>query len=134
EYDLVAGISPYDRRTAPRIQVGRGNAQAARKSHVEWSVPCDLQVRAMVLAGNSDDSSDGGKRLFFAGARGDWMTSPDAYEGRQGSVLVAVDASDGRQLTQLPLPGTPVFDGMSAAAGRLFVSTTDGEVLCLGKK
>ncbi len=127
-YDLVAGISPYDRRTAPRIEVGRGNAQAARKSHVEWSVPCDLQVRAMVLSGDSDD----GKRLFFAGARGDWMTSPEAYHGDQGSVLVAVDASDGSQLAELPLSGTPVFDGMSAAAGCLFVSTTDGQVLCLG--
>jgi hypothetical protein len=43
---------------------------------------------------------------------------------------MAVSAADGKKLAECVLPAPPVFDGMSAAGGRLFVSTTSGEVVC----
>ena len=45
-----------------------------------------------------------------------------------------VSAADGSQLAGGQLPSAPVFDGMAAAGGRLFIALTDGSVVCLGKK
>lgn len=51
--------------------------------------------------------------------------------GSQGKLLV-LSTDDGKKLAETDLPG-PVWDGMAAAAGRVFVSTRQGEVVCLGK-
>jgi hypothetical protein len=48
--------------------------------------------------------------------------------------LLAYAIEDGRLLSELKLPAPPVFDGMAVANGRLFVSTTDDRVVCLGSK
>jgi hypothetical protein len=42
--------------------------------------------------------------------------------------------ADGKKLQTLPLEGNPVYDGMSAANGRLYVSTEDGRLMCFGDK
>jgi hypothetical protein len=55
-----------------------------------------------------------------------------AFEGRKGGVLRAYAAADGTRLSQCKLDAPPVFDGLIAADGRLFLSTTDGKVVCLG--
>jgi hypothetical protein len=49
-------------------------------------------------------------------------------------VLWAVSAADGNQLAEIKLESPPVFDGMIAANERLYISTTDGKVVCLGGK
>ena len=54
-----------------------------------------------------------------------------ALEGRKGGVLWAVAPADGSRLAQLELGSPPVFDGMAAAGGRLFLATMAGEVVCL---
>ena len=41
---------------------------------------------------------------------------------------------DGGKLAEGKLPAPPVWDGLAAANGRLFVSRTDGVVSCLGAK
>ncbi len=46
-------------------------------------------------------------------------------------ILLQVDATSGQILSQTDLPASPVFDGMSAAAGRLYMSLENGAVLCL---
>ena len=60
-------------------------------------------------------------------------------------MLRAFSAADGKMLAELKLDAPPVFDGLiaaraaqraasqSRAAGRLFLCTTDGHVVCLGK-
>lgn len=55
-----------------------------------------------------------------------------ALEGRMGSQLVALAANDGKKLAAYQLPSIPTFDGMAAAKGRLFLTTVDGSVICLG--
>jgi outer membrane protein assembly factor BamB len=55
-----------------------------------------------------------------------------AYEGRKGAVLAAVSASDGKALVSYRLPSAPIFDSLAAAVGRLYFSTMDGKVFCLG--
>jgi hypothetical protein len=55
-----------------------------------------------------------------------------AFVGQEGGLLMAVSKSDGQKLAAYRLDAIPVFDGMAAAGGRLFVSTADGRVLSLG--
>jgi hypothetical protein len=105
----------------------RKRPTASTKQDVLWSRPGDLQVRAMVLAGEDED-----KRLYVAGAKGDWVISQDAYEGKLGSVLRAVSVDDGKIVAEHNLPAPPTFDGMSAAGGRIYISLTDGRVVGFG--
>ncbi|NQU23924.1 MAG: PQQ-binding-like beta-propeller repeat protein [Candidatus Nealsonbacteria bacterium] len=109
---------------------------AARPSHQSrWKMKVPVRVRAMLAAGET---------LYIAGSpdtvtRSDTVTGSDgdpygAFDGRQGAVLWAVSTSDGSKLAEYKLDAPPVFDGMAAAADRLYVSTTAGRVVCLGGK
>jgi len=89
----------------------------------KWSVRVPVRARAMVLAGQT---------LFFAGPP-DVVDPADplgAFEGRKGARLWAVSAADGRKLAEHPLDTPPVFDGLIAARGALFLTTEDGAVHC----
>ncbi len=55
-----------------------------------------------------------------------------AFLGRQGAALCLVDAADGKPLAQYELESSPVFDGMIAARGRIFISLEDGSLVCFG--
>ncbi len=88
----------------------------------QWTKPVPIQVRAMVLAD---------KVLFVAGPpahAGDG--SVDRDESR-GALLMAVSASDGTEVAKYRLDSSPVFDGMAAANGRLYLSLKNGQVLCM---
>jgi hypothetical protein len=52
----------------------------------------------------------------------------DAYAGRLGGQLWLVNKSDGRPIARHALNTIPVFDGLAAAGGRLYLSTIDGHV------
>ncbi len=90
-----------------------------------WQQRVGIRITAMVRAGGT---------LFVAGSP-DVVDPEDphgAWEGRKGGVLAAFDAGDGKKLAEYKLPSPPVWDGMAAAGGRLYLSTKDGTVLCLG--
>jgi len=56
----------------------------------------------------------------------------DAVSGRdQGGVLHIASSGNGDTLGDVPLESPPVWDGISAARGRLYVAQTDGSVVCL---
>ncbi len=57
-----------------------------------------------------------------------------ALENRSGAMLLAVSASDGKKLAEYTLDSAPTWDGMAAASGRLYLSTMDGKVLCMGHR
>jgi len=115
ELDLIDEPAPKRRRGQPPVV----------KSLVKcrWSERADLEARAMVLADQT---------LFMAGPLGETRRSQDAFEGREGIRLRAVSTADGATLAEYPLDALPVFDGMAAAGGRLFLATRDGRVLCFG--
>jgi len=48
--------------------------------------------------------------------------------------LAALAAEDGRQLSELQLSSPPVWDGLAAANGKLYLTTMDGKVLCFNAK
>lgn len=51
-------------------------------------------------------------------------------EGKQGGILRVVSAEDGNTLAEYQLDAPPLFDGMAAAEGRLFMITVDGKIIC----
>ena len=58
----------------------------------------------------------------------------EALAGEQGGLLWAVAKDNGKRLAEHKLDSPPVFDGMAAANGRLYVCTMDGAVHCLGDR
>jgi len=131
-YHLFA-MDPKAVRTTPGR---RGKKQTAR-GKLLWSKPDSLIVRAMVLgrdrlaiAGPPDLGKKKAGLLAF-------QNEPEAlagFRGEKGILLRIVAASDGRTLSESPLPAMPVLDGLAAAAGRLYLSTQDGRVRCLAGK
>jgi hypothetical protein len=55
-----------------------------------------------------------------------------AFEGRKGGILSITRAGTGEQAARHTLPSPPVFNGIAAARGRLFVVGEDGSVACFG--
>ena len=47
--------------------------------------------------------------------------------------LAAYSAADGAELAHYRLDAPPVFDGMAAAGGCLYIALENGELLCMAK-
>jgi hypothetical protein len=111
-------------------------------AHFRWAeAHPPVQARAMVLADQT---------LFVAGPpdvvdEEEALHNPDdpaiqakleaqaaALQGRMGGQMLAVSASDGKLLAAFELGAMPTFDGMAAARSKLYLTTVDGKVLCLG--
>ncbi len=99
------------------------NGAMKSRMPLKWSRDVPLLGRAMVLAG---------KTLFVAGPPARALRSRTASEGIQGAVLCAVSPEDGKTLAEYRLEAAPVFDGLAAARGRLYLALQDGRLLCLG--
>ncbi len=91
----------------------------------QWTKRVSIQVRAMVLAE---------KVLFIAGPPVDTGDASKEHDKDSGSLLLAISADDGAELTRYPLDSSPVFDGMAAANGRLYLSLENGRLLCMAGK
>ena len=92
-----------------------------------WTRKIGMWVRAMVLAGP----------VLFVGGAPDVVDKKDpwaALEGHRGGLLCALSAQDGKTLATYKLSAPPVWDGMAAGNGRLFVSTQDGSLVCFGPR
>ncbi len=55
-----------------------------------------------------------------------------SFEGRKGAFLNIYSTKDGSLVSKKQLTSPPAFDGMSAAGGRLYLSTLDGKLICFG--
>ncbi|MHC4700607.1 MAG: outer membrane protein assembly factor BamB family protein [Planctomycetota bacterium] len=92
----------------------------------KWSVLIPIRVRAMVAAG---------EKLFVAGPP-DVVPDADplaAFEGRRGALLWAFSGQDGEKLAEVAkLDALPVYDGLVATDGRLYLSSKNGRVACFG--
>jgi outer membrane protein assembly factor BamB len=108
----------------------RGKKRGGPAPAAVWSFRESVQPRAMVLAGD---------RLFLAG----WHDAMAVEEktGRalhprnpdpRAAFLWVLSTKDGKRLAEYELDCEPAFDAMSAAYGRLFLSTKDGSIRCMG--
>ena len=107
----------------------RGKGRQPAQKDV-WSVERAVQPRAMVLAGDT---------LFLAG----WRDAVAVQEGTgrpldpdnaypRPAFLWVLSTADGKTVAEHKLDCEPVFDGLIAAYGRLFLSMQDGSVRCFG--
>jgi len=124
-----------------RVRRGRGRRF---KQHWEVETP-GLLVNAMVLGtdrlflAGPPDVADETKMLgYLPGADDDinrqLKAQDDAWRGRRGGLLRVVSIENGQKLAEYRLDSIPVFDGMSAAEGRLLVSLKNGHVACFAGK
>jgi outer membrane protein assembly factor BamB len=144
EYRLFAVDRRLPRPGKPAATGGR-RARARGRSGLQyaelWSVELPVLVRAMVKAGDT----------IFAAGPADVADEEEAtrltrtteaippqlrkqerlFAGDAGSVLWAVSAKDGRKKAEIKLDVLPVFDGLIAAGGELYMATVDGKVACL---
>ncbi len=122
-----------------------GNANAGSFVKHRWDQDIPLLVRAMVkadeilfVAGPPDviDEEKTFSRVMSRDPRiAQTLADQDAaLDGRQGGVLQAVSAQDGRTLSEYQVDWLPSWDGMAAARNHLYVSTTDARVICFGKQ
>jgi hypothetical protein len=66
--------------------------------------------------------------------KGKILEQDAAYEGKRGALLMGVSTTDGKPVIRLDLSSEPVWDGMAAANGRLYLSTKDGKLHCFDKQ
>jgi uncharacterized membrane protein len=111
EWELFAK-SPNDDPSASGIPSEKAEAE---KEAPLWSVKVPAGTLALLPAG---------KTLFVAGP----VDPADA----KGGALRCYSADDGRKLSELRFDEAPVFDGMAASGGRLYISTQRGMLLCFG--
>ena len=71
------------------------------------------------------------KVLFVAGLPAEADNGPEGRDENQEALLMAISATDGTELARYRLDSAPVFDGMAAANGRLYLSLKNGQVLCM---
>ena len=89
-----------------------------------WNRRIPIRGRALAVTNN---------QLCVAGAP-DIVKPSDplaAFEGRLGGILRRVHKSNGQMIAEHTLSAPPVFHGIAAANGRLFLSLEDGSVVCL---
>ena len=53
-------------------------------------------------------------------------------DGEDNSVLMVMSTINSETLKEYPLEAQPVFDGMAAAYGKLYLSLKNGTVVCMG--
>jgi hypothetical protein len=135
--DVAYGVEVYNERNrdilakpgvqAYRLKCFALNAEAQGQtdkfggSKPLWEQSLFIRVTAMVRAGDT---------IFVAGPP-DVLDPQDphgAWEGRKGGVLAAFAASDGTKLAEHSLQAPPVWDGMAAARGCIYLAHTDGTI------
>jgi hypothetical protein len=109
-----------------------------------WTQDIPILVRAMAKAGDTlfligpPDLVDE-EETFARLTKGDKdvekiLAQQDAaLQGKQGAVMLVVNAKDGSTMARKKLPVLPVWDSLAVANGRLFYTTQKGEVVCLGE-
>ena len=90
-----------------------------------WSREVPLVARAMLLAGGT---------LFAAGPVMKPGDREPTFNTGSPAVLTAFRAEDGGDLASQPIEAQPVFDGLAAAYGRLYMATTAGKVRCFAAR
>ncbi|NQT40594.1 MAG: PQQ-binding-like beta-propeller repeat protein, partial [Planctomycetes bacterium] len=123
KYSVFAQPRPDTDDPASRLPDFAGRSQRRKNpAGPSWTVELSRRPRAMVRCG---------EMLFIGTTNRLDSSEPLAESGAEGRIQV-VSSTSGQALGNLPLDAPPVWDGMAAAGGRLFVSTRDGAIVCLG--
>ncbi|MFH1024065.1 MAG: PQQ-binding-like beta-propeller repeat protein [Planctomycetota bacterium] len=112
------------------VEPGKGEYRlfAREGGRDAWRVPVSLRVRGMALAGEI---------LFAAGVLdtvGEGADFRAPLTGNGKAELQWFAAADGAARGSLSLEAAPVFDGLAAADGKIFMATEGGTVEAYGRK
>jgi len=143
-YHLFAasrGAPPPKPKPQPEPQPGqkrrkRRRSAGPKKGAPIWSDTKSLIVRAMVLGDGKlvlAGPVDLGKKTAKILAYENEAEARAGFQGKKGIFLRVVSAADGKKISEIKLDVMPVFDGMSAAGGKVYLSLADGSVACFGK-
>ena len=111
----------------------------------KWTRFVPLFVRGMVVGDGQivvagpPDLVDSEQALVGLAAddevmRAELVRQDAALAGEEGGLLRILSAADGSHLLDTTTDYLPVWDGVIAAGGRLYVSTTDGRLICQGER
>ena len=125
-FDSLQGLTPTSTsRRAPRAISSSRDRSAAGKTIGPSASPCGSGPWPWPV-----------RRLFAAGPP-DVVDPKDplgAFEGRKGGVLCVFDAASGEKTAEETLPSPPVFNGIAAARGRVYLAGEDGTLACFGPR
>ncbi|MFH1719954.1 MAG: PQQ-binding-like beta-propeller repeat protein [Planctomycetota bacterium] len=119
------GAIPLKAPAANRKQAASKPRQQGPK--FSWEQHIGIRVTAMLRARDT---------IFVAGSP-DVVDPKDphgAWEGRKGGLMAVFAADDGKKLAEYELSAPPVWDGMAATSGRLFITTSNGTVICMKER
>ncbi len=136
----LRGVTVAAGRSGKAVRfTGQSSAASNFKVAFHWTQDVPLLARAMVLAGKTlfiagppdvTDEDAAYRRADTPSVQLQLKRQLEAVNGKLGGVLWAVSTKDGAPVARYKLDQPPVFDGMAAADGRLFITTIDGSVQC----
>ena len=90
------------------------------------------------LAINGRALTKAGDVIFVAGEpmkfdKPTWQKYVAAYNGELGGSLIAISATDGKELGKHKLDAAVVWDSIVVSNDQLYLSLVDGTILCFGK-
>ncbi len=152
-YSVYAADRNAAAAPAPAPAAGKAGRKARRERRPKkprggvqylWQVERPgLLANAMVLAGRHlflagpPDVADEEKTFDYVSGGDDALNralrgQEAAWLGKQGAALWVLSADTGQKLAEHKMAALPVWDGMIAAAGRLYIATKDGAVVSMG--
>ncbi len=112
-----------------------GGKSFSRERLPLWTTATPVVIRSILCANDPSTGSGqaGGELVFTAGivegkTRAEWDKS--TYFIGPGKLQI-FNGVDGKLLAEYDLPACPVFDGMSAADGKLLIPMVNGQLQCI---
>jgi hypothetical protein len=137
EYQLFSAPKDADAHTPAPPEKGKRRSNYHVKH--DWVRDIPVWVRAMLLsektlivAGPPDliDEEEAARKKGEESMERLLADQLSALRGGRGALMNAFSTETGEPLWSIDLESPPVFDGMAAANGRLFLVTLAGEVVC----
>lgn len=126
-YHLIA-----DRNTTEPVldvmEIGAEKGRGYSRTELPiWAKRVPIRAQGLLLAN---------ERLYLVGPP-DLPPEQGAYEamiGKRGAWFRVVSTENGETLGEFEMDDVPVFDGLIAAGGRLYMTTLSGTLICLGSE
>jgi outer membrane protein assembly factor BamB len=106
----------------------------------DWTTDVPILVRAMlkqgdtlVIAGPPDVMNEQEVFKKYEASKKKIVAQQAALDGKKGGSLVVVSTTDGKTISKLQLASPPVWDGIAAAYGSVFMATQDGKIIRFGE-
>ena len=145
-YHLLFSADKDNRRTAQDKLTGRAKRATVRPAiNYRWTLERPtLLANSMVLADRTifmagppeiaDEEQGFGVNMEEDNQVTRALRAQDqAWRGARGAILQAVNKENGEKRAEYKLEHLPVFDGMAAAEGSLFIPLQDGSIVCMGE-